>query len=172
MNVLIYLFAAAVAIAAMLASIAIWAPRATWIRVTAVAVTALFMPLAYAELTTLLSRPKPMDLAWFERNVDQAVVLSVSLQEGKAIYLWLRLDASLEPRYYVMPWHKQLAEKLEDTIEAAVKSNSTVVLKKPFFKKGFEEHGDLNVHIIRPPRPPLKPPRIPPRIFNPRSDDV
>lgn len=172
MDVLIYLFAAAVAVAAVLASIAIWAPRATWIRVTAVAVAALFMPLAYAELTGLLSRPKPMDFEWFERNVDQAVVLSVSLQEGKAIYLWLRLDSSLEPRYYVMPWRKQLAEKLEDTIEAAVKSNSSVVLKKPFFKKGFGEHGELNIQIVRPPSQPKKLPRIPPRIFNPRSDEI
>ncbi|MGI9384554.1 MAG: hypothetical protein ACR2PO_15495 [Methyloligellaceae bacterium] len=172
MDVLIYLFAAAVAVAALLATIAIWAPRATWIRVTAVGVTALFIPLAYAELTGLLSRPKPMDFEWFERHVEQAVVLSVSLLEGKAIYLWLRLDSSLEPRYYVMPWRKKLAEKLEDTIEAAVKSNSSVVLKKPFFKKGFGEHGELNLHIIRPPSQPKKLPRVPPRIFNPRSDEI
>lgn len=172
MDVIIYLFAAAIGIAALLASIAIWAPRRTWIRVAAVAVMALFMPLAYAQLTGLLSKPKPMDFAWFERNVKRAEVLAISLHEGSAIYLWLRLDGALEPRYYMLPWRQRLAENLEDAVDGVAKSKGSIILQRPFSRQGFDEHGTLNVEIVPPPDMPMKPPPRPPRIFNPRSPEI
>lgn len=172
MDVLIYVFAAAVGIAALLASIAIWAPRRVWIRVVAVAVTALFMPLAYVYFTGLLSKPKPVDFAWFERNVERAAVLSISLHEGEAIYLWLRLDGEMEPRYYKLPWRRRAAEDLEDAVDAVSKSKGSIILKRPFSRHGFEENGTLNVEIVPPPSMPRKPPPRPPRIFNPRSPEI
>lgn len=173
MDVIYYLFAATVFIAALLASIAIWAPRATWIKVVALAVTALFFPLAYAELTGLLSKPKPLDFAWFERNVEKAAVLSASLHEGKAIYLWLRLDGALEPRYYVLPWRQRFAENLEDAIDGALNTRGGVVLERPFSRRSYDELGELNVKIQPPPTPPRKrPPSVQPRIYNPRSSDI
>ena len=84
MDVIYYVFAAATAVAALLSSIAIWAPRDTRIRVLALAVMALFMPVVYFQLTGLLSKPKPAAFAWLERNVDRAEVLSISFDEGKA----------------------------------------------------------------------------------------
>ena len=172
MDVLFYIFASATGVAAALASIAIWAPRAVPPRVAAVAIAALFIPIAYVELIEMLSKPKPMSFEWFERNADNATVLGVSLHEGEAIYMWLRLDGAMEPRYYVLPWRQPLAERLEDAIEAAVAKHSAVIITRPFDRKNLEELGELNVKIVPPPLPPRKRPPLPPRIFNPREFSI
>jgi hypothetical protein len=113
-----------------------------------------------------------MSFEWFEHGVD-AVVLGTSFDEGKAIYVWLRVDGSTEPRYYKIPWNLKLAEKLEDAVDDAVRENSTIVLKNPFYRKSLEEWGDLNVDILPPPLPPLKAfPSDPPKILNPRKDSI
>ncbi len=169
MDVLFFIFAGAIAVAAALASIAIWAPRTTSVRVMAVLIASLFIPIAYVELVEMLSKPKPISFEWFERSAEQAIVLGVSLHEGKAIYMWLRLEDSMEPRYYQLPWRQKLAEKLEDAIEDAIAGRSSVIITKPFARKNFKEGGELNVKIIPPPTPPLKRPLLPPQIFNPRE---
>jgi hypothetical protein len=172
MDILYYVFAAAALVAAALASIAIWAPRPTRVRVLALLATVLFLPLVYVQFAELLSKPKPASFEWYEREADRAVLLSASFDEGEAIYLWLRLDGSLEPRSYVVPWNLKLAEKLEDAGDDAVRRNSTIVLKRPFYRRSFEEWGDLNVEIIPPPLPPQKLPPLPPRVFNPHEKRI
>ena len=169
MDTLFYIFAGAAGVAAALASIAIWAPRTTSVRVAAVLVAALFIPIAYVELIETLSKPKPMSFEWLERSADKATVLGVSLHEGVAIYMWLRLDGSMEPRYYVLPWRQALAERLEDAIEDAVARNSGVIITRPFARKSLDDLGELNVEIVPPPLPPQKRPLLPPQIFNPRE---
>ena len=172
MDILFYVFAGGIALAAALATIAIWAPRPAGLRVLAVVITALFIPVAYLQLIGMLSKPKPMSFEWFERSVQKAIVLGVSLHEEESIYLWLRPEGSFEPRYYVVPWNMKLAEKLEDAVDKAASKNSTVVLENPFYRRSFQEWGDLNIEIIPPPIPPLKNPPIAPRIFNPREERI
>lgn len=172
MDVLYYVFAAAALVAGALASIAIWAPRPARVRMLALLTTVLFLPLVYLQIVEVLSKPKPVGFEWYERGADGAEVLSVSFDEGRAIYLWLRLDGSSEPRAYVMPWNVRLAEKLEHAVDEALRRNSTVLLKKPFYRRSFEEWGDLNVEIIPPPLPPQKRPPVEPRVFNPREKRV
>ncbi len=169
MDVLFYIFAGATLVAAAPACIAIGAPRTTPIRIAAVAVAALFIPIAYLQLIEMLSKPKPMSFEWFERSTDTATVLGVSFYEGQAIYMWLRLDGAVEPRYYVLPWHQSLAEKLEDAVEDAIEQHSGVFITKPFASKGFDELGDLNVKVVPRPSPPGKRPLLPPQVFNPRE---
>jgi hypothetical protein len=169
MDTLFYIFAGATGVAAALASIAIWAPRKTSIRVAALLVAALFIPIAYVELVEMLSKPKPMSFEWLERSAAKATVLGVSLHEGTAIYMWLRLDGAMEPRYYVLPWRQSLAERLEDAIEDAVARRTGVIITKPFDPKNLKDGGELNVEIVPPPTPPLKKPLLPPQIFNPRE---
>ena len=106
---------------------------------------------------------------WFKRQVDEATLLGVSVREGHAIYLWLRLDDSLEPRYYVLPWQQQLAEKLQNLIDEAIRDGASVTIANPFSRKSFDDLGSMNMRIIRPPQPPLKPPSPPPQFFNPRE---
>ena len=172
MDILFYVFAGATGVAAALASIAIWAPRPTRVRVLAVTITALFIPIVYMQLIEMLSKPKPMSYEWYQRNVEKAVLLGISLDEGESIYLWLRLAGSVEPRYYVIPWNLKLAERLEDAVDDAVRQNSTIILKNPFYRRSLEEWGNLNIEIIPPPVPPMKKPLPPPRIFNPRERSI
>ena len=80
-----------------------------------------------------------MNFEWYERQADNLVLLSASFGEGKANYLWLRPDDAIQPRSYVVLWNVELAEKLEDAVEEAVRPNSTVPLKKPSYRRGFEE---------------------------------
>jgi hypothetical protein len=172
MNILVFSFIAVAGIAAALAGLAIWAPRRLAVRAIAVLTTALLLPVAYLQFAELLSRPKPMTFEWYERTTARADLISVSLHEGKAIYLWLRLEGSDVPRSYVVPWNLKIAEQLEDAVDEAIRRGSTIVLKKPFFRKSLEEWGDLNVEIIPPPTPPLKRPPPPPRLYNPRKQNI
>ncbi len=172
MDVLFYVFAGATGIAAALASIAIWAPRPTRVRVTALVIAMFFIPVVYVQSIEMLSKPKPMSFEWYERNEAKAFLLGISLDEGKAIYLWLQLTSTFEPRNYKIPWNLRLAEKLEDAVDDAVRRNSTIILKDPFMKRSFEEWGDLNVEIIPPPMPPMKKPQVPQHLFNPRDKSI
>ena len=172
MDVLFHAIVGATVVAAALASIAIWAPRPTRVRILAVVVTTLFIPIAYVQLVEMLSKPKPMSFEWYERARKKAQVLGVSLYEKESIYLWLRLSGSFEPRYYVVPWNLQLAEKLQKAVRTAARGNSTVVLEDPFTKRSLEEWGNLNVEIVPPPVPRMKHPPPPPQIFNPRERSI
>jgi hypothetical protein len=166
---LFLVFITLLVVTALLASIAIWSHRRTPVRTVAVVLTALFIPVAYLGVNQLLSQPKPMHHEWFKRHVDEATLLGVSVREGEAIYLWLRLDDSLEPRYYVLPWQQQLAEKLQNIIDEAIREGASVTISNPFSRKSFDDLGNMNMQIIRPPQPPMKPPSPPPQIFNPRE---
>ena len=172
MDILFYVFAGATGVAAALAAIAIWAPRPTRVRIIALCVAALFIPVVYVQSIEMLSRPKPASFEWYERTNDRAELLGVSFDEGQSIYLWLRIAGTLEPRYYVVPWNLKLAEKLEDAVDDAVREKSAVFLEDLFYRRSFEEWGDLNVEIIPPPLPPLKGPPLPPRVFNPRDKSI
>ncbi len=172
MDAIFYLFSLLIAGFAVLASIAVWAPRAAWIRIVAVAVAVAMMPLGYAALAGLLAKPKPHQLVWFERQVEEAEILGASFSEGKAIYLWLRLEGMVEPRFYVLPWNKKTAEALEDDMEQAARKQGRLKVIKPFTNDQYAQKGGLNIEIIPPPTLPMKPPRFPARVFNPRSTDI
>ena len=172
MNILFHLFAAALAIAAALAALAIWAPRPARVRILAAALTALFVPVSYLMFAEMLSKPKPMSFEWYERATKKAVVLGVSINENESIFVWLRPSGSTEPRFYVIPWNVKLAEKLQKATGEAMRGNSSVTLDNPFQRRSLEEWGDLNVEIVPPPLPPAKHPPAPPQFFNPRGDQI
>ena len=172
MDILIYLFIAATLAAAVLATLAIKAPRKTWIRFLAVGTAMVFIPIVYLQSVELLGKPKPASFEWWERANDTAVVLDMVLDEGEKIYLWLQIPGDEEPRAYVIPWNLKLAEKLEDAIETHAKKNSTIVLKNPFYRRNLQEWGDLNVEIIPPPLPPGKGAPPEPNPLNPRSQEI
>jgi hypothetical protein len=166
------IFAGVTALAGLLAAIAIRAPRATPMRVAAVALTAALLPFVYLGLNEILARPKPASHEWFKASAKQATVLGVSLVEGKAIYLWLRLEGSLEPRYYRMPWHVKNAQKLQSAVQRAIEEDGVARMMNPFSRDSWTNQGEINIDIVPPPVPPLKHPQPPPRIFNPREGAV
>lgn len=126
------LFVIALVLAAILASIGVWAPRKLWVRTCAVLVASLFLPLAYASFADLLSKPKPVNLEWAHRNVPEATVLAAQLREGEGIFLWLKFEGVNEPRSYVLPWDREVAEQLQEGMREAEANQNGLRMKMPF----------------------------------------
>ena len=99
-----HFYAGAAILAAVLATIGIWAPRRAWIKAGAVAVTVLFLPLGYLGLADLLGKPKPWALELGGRDMEVASVVSSVMRENVAIYVWLQIPGIAEPRAYALPW--------------------------------------------------------------------
>ena len=153
MTELPFLFALAVILAAALASIAIWAPRRLLVRAGALACAVLFMPLAYAGFSDLLSRPKPVGLEWWQAKADEATVLSAQLREPESLYLWLQLSGEPEPRAYRMPWTQDMAEQLQQALEEAEKNGTQARMRLPF-EPSLEQR---ERKFYAPPQPALPP---------------
>ena len=124
----------AVVLAAALATIAIWAPRRLWVKASAVLLSIGFMPVAYAGMAELLSKPKPIRLEWAQAATAQATVLGAQIKEGQGIYLWLQLEGSTEPRYYKLAWDQEMAKQLQEVMREAEKSKSGMGMSLPFEK--------------------------------------
>jgi hypothetical protein len=132
MTALTYLFALVAVLVGLVASISLWAPRRLWIKLCALATAALFMPAAYVALMELLSQPKPVTFEWWHGQAGEATVLGSNLQEERGIYLWLQLPEVAEPRAYVLPWSRDLAEQLQAAMREAEERRSGVQMRLPF----------------------------------------
>ncbi|MEE9194560.1 MAG: hypothetical protein V3U44_01865 [Alphaproteobacteria bacterium] len=132
MSDLMTLFAVLAGLAAVLVNIALWSPRNVKIKIGALATMALFLPVAYMSLSEMLSRPKPIGIEWSRRQLAEATVLSSHMEEGKAIYLWLGIEDSTEPRAYVLPWNEQMARQLHGARRTAEQMGSSVQMRLPF----------------------------------------
>ena len=144
-------FVIAGALAALLAKITIWSPRRLWLKLTALGVTALFLPLSYLAFTDLLSRPKPVQVEWVQRSLEEAEVLAVQMREDQAIYLWLGLSGLAEPRAYAMPWSEQAARQLQAAQREAEAQGTAVQMRMPF-EPSLDESEPL--FYARPQQPP------------------
>ncbi len=132
MSELSALFAVLGGLAFILANIAVWAPRRLRVRLGALITAAIFLPTAYLSLSEMLSRPKPVDIEWFRRAAAEATVLGAQMQEGKAIYVWLAIEGTDEPRAYSLPWSEQVARQLQGAQRSAKSDGSTVRMRLPF----------------------------------------
>jgi hypothetical protein len=126
------LFAVATGLAGLLALIGIWAPRRLMVKGTALATALLFIPVAYGGLINLLSRPKPVSLEWWLAESGEATVLGSSLREDDGIYLWLQLPEVSEPRSYVLPWDRKIAEQLQAAQREAAETQGGLKMRLPF----------------------------------------
>lgn len=158
METALYIFIPLLAVAAVLGHIGIWAPRPTWIKICGVGAVSLFIPLSYGALAELLSRPKPMTLEWAHRHVSEAKLIGATMTEGEAIYLWLKIPETAEPRSYRLPWSRKIAEQLQQAQRKAKKTRGGVRVRLP-----FEESGDRREKMFyAAPRKSLPPKLIPP----------
>ncbi len=132
MDYLIYLYTATVVIAAALASIAVWAPREVWLKLSALVLSGLLMATAYTSLLHLLGRPKPANLEWALAAVPDATVLGATMRENEAIYLWLKFEDNPEPQSYVLPWDLEKAKELQKAMRQAQGNGTKVRMRKPF----------------------------------------
>jgi len=126
------LFAMAGLVAAFLASVSIWSPRRPGVKLSALIAGLLFLPLAYAAFVELLSKPKPVAMEWWHEQAPEATVLGSSMREGEGIFLWLQLDEIEEPRSYVIPWDRELAETLQEALAEAEENDTGVRMRLPF----------------------------------------
>lgn len=153
MDDLIYLFAAVVVIASALSGLAIRTAPALWLKTAALVLSALLMLTAYGSLTDLLGKPKGISLEWARRNVPEATVLSVSMNEDHAIYVWLQFDDDPEPRAYALPWSLSRAKELQEAMEYGKAWGTKVRMRRPFGK----DIGKHDPMFYAEPQPPLPP---------------
>jgi hypothetical protein len=162
MNDLLYLFGGAVVLASVLANIGIWAPRRLWVRVSALFTAALFIPLAYASAAALLSRPKPVSLEWVRGVTQEAAVLGSSIREGEAIYVWLQMPDSPEPRAYTIPWNQDLAQQLQEARTEAESHGTGLQMRLPF-EESWDTREPKFYALPQPQLPQKEPPPAAPR---------
>ena len=129
---LLIFFAVLVALVTLLAYIAVWGQKRLWLKWGAVVAMAMFMPAAYASLSDLLSRPKPIWLEWSERDPAEAEVLGSDIREGEAIYVWLLVPGRGSPRAYALPWSREMAQQLQDAGEKVEETGTGLMMRKPF----------------------------------------
>lgn len=126
------LFALASILATALCIVSIWSPRRLPIKLGALITSCLFLPVAYAALSDLLSKPKPVELEWWNAKAEEATVLGSTMRENVGIYLWLQVADIAEPRSYVLPWDQEMAQQLQDAMDQAQEQDSGVRMRLPF----------------------------------------
>ena len=154
-------YAALAVLAGALAMISIWSPRRLVVKLLAVGATTAILPLTYGGLVDLLSRPKPVGFEWWHAHADHAAVLSSSLYEDEAIYLWLQLEQVDEPRAYRLPWDRDLAEQLQAAQPEAAANETQVQMRTPF-EPSLDPREPLFYAIPQPSPPPKAAPSEPP----------
>ncbi|MGH6898425.1 MAG: hypothetical protein ACREJ5_18045 [Geminicoccaceae bacterium] len=165
------LFAVAAALAATLGLISIWAPRRLAIKGAALATLVLFLPLAYASLVELLSKPKPVDLEWWQSGAAEAEVLAARQVENQGIYLWLQLPEIAEPRAYVLPWDRASAEQLQRALREAEQQGSGVQMRLPF-EPSLDDREPKFYALPQPALPPKDLIEPPPKFYQPPGRDA
>lgn len=126
------LFVAATLLTGVLALISIWAPRRLLVKGVAMSTAVLFIPVAYASFVNLLSLPKPVSLEWWLTEAREATVLGSILREDDGIYLWLQLPEVDQPRAYVLPWDRNVAEQLQEAEREAAETQGGLKMRLPF----------------------------------------
>ena len=153
MTELTYLFGVIAVLVGTMATISVWAPRRLSLKVSAVGTSALLLPVAYAGFLQLMSMPKPVDLEWWHAQADEATVLGCSIQEGSGIFLWLQLQDVAEPRAYVLPWNRPLAEQLQSARREAEENGGDVRMRLPF-EPSWDDRESRFYAIPQPALPP------------------
>ncbi len=132
MTTLTLLFALSVLLTAGMASAVLWSRHRTSVKLGALASLLCLLPIGYAAYADLLSRPKPVALEWWHRNAEEATVLGQQLRENDGLFLWLQFSGDPEPRAYVLPWDRKMAEQLQSAWEEAQRNGTGVRMKLPF----------------------------------------
>jgi hypothetical protein len=171
MTSLTQLFVIAALLAATLSLVSIWTPRRLAIKGTALATSILFLPLAYASLVELLSKPKPVDLEWVLSGTTEAEVVASRLVENQGIYVWLQLPDVFEPRAYVLPWDRRNAEQLQQAMREAEQRGNGVAMRVPF-EASLDDRERKFYARPQPALPPKTRPEDPPQLYQPPDRDA
>jgi len=151
MTITTHWFVLATTLAAILSTIAIWAPRKLQLKVLALVCATGFLPLAYMSFNDILSRPKPAQLETLVNGKDDLTVLSSIMREDEAIYLWLQLPDAREPRSFQLPWSEATAKELHKATQEAEDTGTAVKMTQPQEKT---EDTQQPVFYAQPQEPP------------------
>ncbi len=151
-----------------LAIIAVWSRRRLLVRVLAVLALIALVVLNYSALVNLLGRPQPIDSIVAISAEEDSVVLAASIEEGSAIYLWLRHSDQHQPRYYTMAWDQQTAIDLKKAMDQSIRENSSVMMR-PDYESSLELSEEPLFYALPHDRLPLKPPADIYEYRNPKS---
>lgn len=111
------------------------------LRVSALVLGVCFLPLGFAAMTELLSKPKPVALEWLKRTADEAKIHGSIVRENEAIYLWLQLPDDPKPRSYELPWSEAAAIEMHKAKNQADAQGTALMMKIPF-KERNEQKAD------------------------------
>jgi len=153
MTTLFAIFALWLAPLVALAAVAVGTPAPLRRRTLALALAVACLGVGYLGFAEATGRPKLVRLAWLEAGAEEAVVVASEAVEGEAIYLWLRLPESSEPRAYRLPWDRRLAEQLLEAGREAEASGTETRMRRPF--QEASEPAEPTVYAAPP--PPLPP---------------
>jgi hypothetical protein len=153
MTNLTYLYALIAVLTGVITSISVWSPRRLGLKLSAIAVSSLFLPAAYLGFAALLGQPMPIQLEWWRAQAPKATVLASSLRENEAIYLWLQLSGVAEPRAYSLPWNRDLAEQLQTAQREAAANQTRVQMRLPF-ESSLEDREPKFYAMPQPAMPP------------------
>ena len=156
-----------ISLTGLLVVIAIWSRRAIGPRIASVVVLFALVLIGYFYLLNLLGRPQPIEHASFEGSEQDATVLATSIDEGKAIYLWLRIPGINQPRYYRMNWDHEVATSLKRAIDQSLRDNTSIQLNLEY-ETSLENRQMPKFYNLPQPRLPMKPP---PEVFEYRNPD-
>ena len=159
------LYLAFVLLAALLAIVTVWSRRRLLPKLFAVAALIAMVSLNYTALVNLLGRPQPMESIASASIEDDAVVLAASIDEGNAIYLWLRAEQERQPRYYRLDWDMETAIALKKAMDQSTRENRLLMMN-PDYESSLEGKKEPLFYALPPERLPLKPP---PELFEYRN---
>lgn len=143
-----------VLIFAVITSIAVWSRKPTRARTVAVVALLASIPTTAAALAYSLGWPMP--LVFKVGDPEDLTILGSKIVVGDGIYVLV--DDGSVPRYYKLPWDKQLAEKLQDLQESQREGETGEPrLKLDPFAFSWEKRKPPQVYA--PPQPKILPPK-------------
>jgi hypothetical protein len=115
------------------ASFAIWSRRPTWLRGLTVGAFLLSAPITAVALALSLGWPVPLINGLIAPAGDWSVLGSkMVVQKG----IYVLLDTGETPRHYVLPWDREMADKIQELQE---EENGGVMMKVPPFEFSWEK---------------------------------
>lgn len=145
-----------VLVGCVLTVISVWSRKKLNVRIAAVGVLVVLVVLNYSALVNLLGRPQPIDYADDQSFENGSVVLAASVDEGVAIFLWLRHADQYQPRYYRMKWNQEAAIELKKAMDKSLRENSAVMMR-PDYESSLESNKEPLFYALPHTRLPLKP---------------
>jgi hypothetical protein len=100
--------------------------------------------------------PKNLKYEW--RSLKENTIISTYEDEPKAIYVWLIIDGSKEPKAYRLPWSIETAENLRKAKERAKANNTDIEMNTT----KYEENGNTEMFsvLFRDKAPKELPPKV------------